>query len=110
MRTRKKIRLNGYDYSQDGIYFITICSRERENKFARTGVGDGLASSRTIEMELTEIGKIIEKQWYEIPNQFNSVSLDEFIIMPNHIHGILIVKKRADVRPAPTLGDIVCAL
>jgi len=77
--------------------------------FARIGVGDGLVSSRTIEIELTEIGKIIEKQWNEISNQFNSVSLDEFIIMPNHVHGVVIIRQRADTRPAPTLGDIICA-
>ena len=109
MRTRKNIRLTGYDYSKEGIYFITICSRERENIFARIAVGDGLASSRTIEIELTEIGRIIENQWNEIPNQFESVSLDQFIIIPNHVHGIVIINHRADARPAPTLGDIVCA-
>ena len=109
MRTRKNIRLTAYDYSKDGIYFITICSRKRENIFAQIGVGDGLVSSRTIEIELTEIGKIIENQWNDIPNQFDSVSLDEFIIMPNHVHGVVIIRRRADTRPAPTLGDIICA-
>jgi len=66
-------------------------------------------SSRTIEIELTEIGKIIEKQWNALPNQFDSVSSDEFIMMPNHVHGVVIIRQRADTRPAPTLGDIICA-
>jgi len=51
---------------------------------------------------LTEIGKIIENTWNEIPNQFDSVSLDEFIIMPNHVHGIVIIKQRAQASGAPT--------
>ncbi len=121
MRSRKKIRLSGYDYSQDGIYFITICARDRENIFARIDVGAGLASARQTnnpqfsdnnrktQIDLTDIGHIIEKQWNEIPNRFIGVSLDEFIIMPNHVHGILIVKQRADARPAPTIGDVICA-
>jgi len=113
--------LTGYNYSQDGVYFITICSRERENIFARIGVGALLVCARsnnnqysdndpkTYEIELTEIGKIIENQWKKIPNQFDSVSLDEFIIMPNHVHGIVIIKKRAQTSSAPTLGYILRA-
>ena len=60
-------------------------------------------------IELTETGKIIKNQWNEIPNRFESVSLDEFIVMPNHVHGIVMINRRADARPAPTLGDIVCS-
>ena len=113
--------MTGYDYSQDGIYFITICSRERENIFAQIGVGAPLACARTHNtqnqphmnhektIKLTEIGKIIEKQWHEIPIQFDFVSLDEFIIMPNHVHGIVIIKKRAQTSSAPTLGYILRA-
>ena len=109
----------GYDYSKDGITFITICSRERENIFAQIGVGAPLACARTHDdqhstnsiqknrIELTEIGNIIKKHWNEIPNQFDSVSLDEFIIMPNHVHGVVIIKQRAQASGAPTLGNVV---
>lgn len=58
---------------------------------------------------LTDIGKIIENQWNEIPNQFESVSLDEFVIMPNHFHGVVIMKQRAQASGAPTLGNVVRA-
>jgi REP element-mobilizing transposase RayT len=129
MRTRKNIRLTGYDYSHDGVYFITICSHERENIFAQIGVGAPLGTQiyllwtcartynnqqpvkfiQTIQMELTEIGKIIDNQWNEIPNQFDSVSLDEFIVMPNHVHCIVIIQKRAQTSSAPTLGHVVRA-
>jgi len=69
-------------------------------------VGAGLASALTDEIhqiELTVIGRIIDKQWRDIPNQFKNVDIDEFVIMPNHIHGILILHAlfdRADARPA----------
>jgi putative transposase len=129
MKIRKPNRLPGYDYSKEGIYFITICSKERECIFARVGAGLASAPTNEIrsaptneitpaptnEIELTEIGQIIQKQWHEIPKHFDSVSVDEFVIMPNHIHGIVVIKKRtdakpgADARPAPTLGDIVCS-
>ena len=58
---------------------------------------------------MTEIGNIIKKHWNEIPNQFDSVSLDEFIIMPNHLHGVVIIKQRAQASGAPTLGNVVRA-
>ena len=121
MRTRKNIRLTGYDYSRDGVYFVTICSRERQNIFAHIGVGAPLACARAHNtpnppdmnhetmIELSVIGKIIENQWNALPNQFVSVSLDEFIIMPNHVHGIVIIKQRAQASGAPTLGHVVRA-
>lgn len=62
-----------------------------------------------ITIELTEIGKIIKTQWHAIPYQFDSVSLDEFIIMPNYVHGIIIIQKRTQTSSAPTLGHVVRA-
>ncbi|MCF7878907.1 MAG: hypothetical protein K9L95_05535, partial [Candidatus Omnitrophica bacterium] len=82
---RKSIRLMGYDYAQRGAYFITICVNNRKCLFGN--VCDG-------EMILNECGKIIDKCWNQIPQYFPHVELDEYIIMPNHIHGIInIVKK-----------------
>ena len=114
MRTRKPVRLQGYDYSREGVYFVTICSKDRECMFGYPGVGAPLAcartlgiDARTIEIELTQIGQIIEKQWNDIPNQFKTVDIDEFVIMPNHIHGILIINKRAEASAAPTLSIII---
>ena len=103
---RRSIRLKGYDYSNEGGYFITICTRNRELYF-------------DIYPDLKEI---VENEWKNIPNRYLHVSLDEFVIMPNHIHGIIIVRatlavaqnenavdrnKRAGASPAPTVGDIV---
>lgn len=97
---RKKSRLKNYDYASDGWYFVTICFHERENMFGNV-IGAGFASAQN-NIKLSIIGKIVYDQWNDIPNHNDHIGLDKFVIMPNHIHGILIVSKRADARPAPT--------
>jgi REP element-mobilizing transposase RayT len=82
---RKLNRLNGYDYSQDGYYFVTICTKNREHFFGEI---------KNAEMQLNEYGEFAKKCWLEIPIHFSHVILDEFIIMPNHIHGILIIENK----------------
>ncbi|MFN8431072.1 MAG: transposase [Spirosomataceae bacterium] len=79
-------RLRGYDYASEGAYFITICTHNREHFFGE--IADG-------KMHLNEIGKLAEKYWAEIPDHFPDVELGNFVIMPNHTHGILIIKKSA---------------
>ncbi|MFH2096637.1 MAG: transposase [Bacteroidota bacterium] len=74
------VRMRNWDYSWNAYYFVTICTRKRVCYFGEIRNG---------EIILTEIGKLIEKYWYEIPNHFKNIVLDEFVIMPNHIHGIL---------------------
>lgn len=79
---RKSIRLKGYDYSQPGAYFITMNTQGREKLFGK--ITDGI-------MHLNEAGKIAQQCWQEIPEHFPTVILDEYIIMPDHIHGIIII-------------------
>ncbi len=79
MHNRKSIRLRDYDYSQEGGYFITICTHKHECILAE--VIDG-------ELRLSEFGEIVLKRWNEIPKQFPNADMDEFVVMPNHIHGI----------------------
>ncbi|MCB4791165.1 MAG: transposase [Elusimicrobia bacterium] len=111
-KSRKQTRLKGYDYSLDGYYFVTICSKDRKNIFGKIidAVGAGLASAH-YKIRLSKLGQIIDSQWQNIKKQYNNVELG--IIMPNHIHGIIIVDNsvllRADARPAPTVSDIVCS-
>jgi len=103
---RRSIRLKDYDYSQAGAYFVTICAHNQRGLFGNIVNG---------EMKLSSIGKIVQREWNKTPARFPNVELDAFIIMPNHIHGILIVgatlvvahDNRAGTRPAPTLGKIV---
>ena len=82
-KKRKSLRLADYDYSSEGYYFITICCKDRENYFGTISSG---------KMMLSEIGKKASDFWQEIPSHFYHVKLDAFIIMPNHIHGIIIIK------------------
>lgn len=82
---RKSIRLKGYDYSQKGLYFITICCHQRAHLFGKVGLDN---EGKTI-MLLNQAGEIAKQCWEEIPSHFPNVNLHEFIIMPNHIHGII---------------------
>ena len=83
---RRSIRLKGYDYSQSGLYCLTICTRERLML-----LGEIINSV----MFLSDMGNIVEICWKEIPVHFPDVVLHEFIIMPNHIHGIIEIVKPA---------------
>ncbi|MFN9319471.1 MAG: transposase [Chitinophagales bacterium] len=80
-------RLAGYDYFQNGSYFITICTKNRIHYF-------GEIVDR--KMILNEIGNLAHEYWQEIPNHFSYIELANFVVMPNHIHGILIIYKNTD--------------
>ncbi len=79
---RRSIRLKGYDYSQEGAYFLTVCTHQKKILF-------GTIENET--MHLNEAGEQALQCWNEIPDHFPNVELDEFIIMPNHIHGIIVI-------------------
>jgi putative transposase len=83
---RRSIRLKGYDYTQPGAYFITICTQGRECLFGE--IIDG-------EMHLNEAGQIVVQTWQDLPNHISNVQLDAFVVMPNHVHGIIIITDRA---------------
>lgn len=76
-------RLKEYDYSSDGAYFITICTKNRENYFGE--VADGT-------MVLNEMGQIVQNEISDIKNHFQNVLVDKFIVMPNHVHVILMLQ------------------
>ncbi len=96
IKKRKPLRLKEYDYSLEGSYFVTICTKDRENLFAQIVGG---------EMSLNQYGKIVQSCWEELPNHYSTIMLDEFVVMPNHVHGIIIIIDDvvgAGLRPAPT--------
>lgn len=98
---RRSIRLKGYDYSQNGAYFITLCAQNKECLFGEI-VGAG---SKPAQMILNDTGKIIEYTWNDLPNHNHNIELDEFIIMPNHIHGIVIITKDETIVGAVRAGS-----
>ena len=113
-RRRKRLRLPGYDYSSPGWYFVTICTHQR-----RLLYGDVVGGR----MEPTDAGKMVQEAWFAIPERYPHVSLDVMVVMPNHIHGIIVnnpsgvIGDRAPTRGAPTdvhpdcmtLGEVVGA-
>ena len=79
---RRSIRLKGYDYSQAGAYFVTIVAWQRECLFG--DVVDGV-------MNLNRHGHIVRDAWFDLKNHYRHVELGEFVIMPNHVHGIIVL-------------------
>jgi len=87
---RNSRRLPCYDYRSSGAYFITICTEKRQRV-----------------LEIPSIHKALLEQWHHLPQRFPSVRLDAFVIMPDHVHGILWLD--GSVRDAPTLGSVIGA-
>jgi len=104
------MRLSGFDYSMPGAYFITLCAYKRQPLFGSVSRG---------EMVLSAAGKIVWDSWNALPDHYQNVRLDEFIVMPDHAQGVLFLHfgpdPRAGHRPAPTfpihsLSEIVRGL
>ena len=106
---RKHPRLNNYDYSSAGAYFITICTQNRRCLLSRI-VGRGLAPAEAKGIEYTSFGEIAERQLLLLEDRYLHLAIDKYTIMPNHIHVIMILKgEAAGASPRPTITDIVCA-
>ena len=89
---RRPSRLQNYEYSQTGYYLVTICTQNRVNYFGEI---------EKTQMRLNDLGKIVTDCWQAIPEHFRDTALDEFVVMPNHIHGIAIIVGNADLRSLP---------
>lgn len=96
---RQSIRLKDFDYSQPGWYFVTICTYRSKHIFG--DIVDG-------EMRLSSYGQIANFSWVKLHTRFPHIRLDQFVVMPNHVHGVInIVKSRGRENRAPTLGQII---
>jgi len=113
---RRSIRLQGYDYSWPGAYFVTVCLKSPECLLGEV-IGE--------EARLNDVGRMIKSWWVKLPVKYPTVGIDEFVIMPNHFHGIVVAGATPCGRPVPgqepgqahgpapthppvpTLGDIV---
>jgi putative transposase len=119
---RRSLRLKGYDYAQAGAYFVTICTQDRTCLF-----GEAVDDC----MRLNDAGEMMAEVWTRLSVQFADVEIDAFVVMPNHLHGIIVlpdrdvvgnaadhvgaplvdardpsIGKRATTRVAPTMGDV----
>jgi REP element-mobilizing transposase RayT len=95
---RRSIRLKGYDYTQAGAYFITICTWQRQSFLGEIING---------EMQLNVYGEISQFYWQNLLNYHSHLELDEFVIMPNHLHGILILKDDTSCKKRHGLPEIL---
>ena len=87
---RRTIRMRGYDYANEGAYYLTICTHERAHLFGR--IADGV-------MVPNAMGELAQRCWNAIPDHMPHVDVGEFVVMPNHVHGIVVIRERAvDVR------------
>ena len=77
------MRLPGYDYSTPGFYFVTLVTEHRENLFGSVNEG---------EMNLSEYGVMVARNWTTLPYRYHTIRLDEFVVMPNHLHGIIEIR------------------
>jgi len=94
LHRRQSLRLKEYDYSQNGYYFVTVCTYQKECLFGEINNG---------KMVLNECGLIVKQCWHESSNHFLNIKLDKFAIMPNHIHGIITIDNcRGTACRAPT--------
>ena len=93
---RRSIRLKGYDYTQEGAYYVTVCVQDRKCRFGNIQEG---------KMILNDAGTVVNDVWQWLGEQYGYVELDEFIVMPNHIHGIICINDagRGGSRTAPTM-------
>lgn len=100
---RSSIRLRNYDYASAGAYFVTICTQGKENLFGRIDCEAMMAN---------DAGRVVESVWQSLPGRFPGIELDEFVVMPNHVHGIIMFHNgrgesciRPDVEADRNKGD-----
>lgn len=95
---QQTVKMEGLDYITPGYYFVTICSKEKAPFFGT------IINGRRV---LNENGKIAEECWRKIPEHFPNVRIDEYVVMPNHVHGIVHLTQGSAIEASCTLGDII---
>ncbi|MBO5215862.1 MAG: transposase [Clostridia bacterium] len=107
---RKPNRLKQYDYSDNGAYFITVCTKNRKNLFwekEQEFVGEDIILPQKA-IRLTKCGKFVQETIEKIPNHYEGISLDSYAIMPNHVHLVLFFdRENGQMISAPTLSTVI---
>lgn len=95
---RKQTRLKGYDYGAPGAYFITICTNQKSHLFGEI---------IKYEMKLNDLGEVVVQKITEIESHYQNVRIDKFVVMPNHIHMLIVISEAEGINPFPaTVYDI----
>ena len=105
MPQRKHPRIKHFDYSTPGAYFITVCTHDRRCLLAHVAGKEFDAA----QMDTTTYGRIAQEQLFLLEERYPTLKIDQYVIMPNHIHAILILREAAGASPRPTISDIICA-
>ncbi len=104
-KNRKPTRLKNHNYSQNGYYFVTICTHSKECIFDSI-LGQGHAPAGN---KLWTFGEIANAEIIDLERRYKEIKIDKYVIMPNHIHAIIIIENNtAGASPCPTLSDIIC--
>lgn len=103
---RKQIRIENYDYSAPGAYFVTICTANKENVLWETVGADII---RPQDISLSAIGKVVERSVLQISDHYKNIVVDKYCVMPDHVHLILVIQSNEDGRmiSAPTISTVV---
>jgi len=97
---RKNLRLKNYDYSQPGYYFVTICTHNKVNLFGKI-VGAIQESPKLPQMKLNKYGIIVQSIIENLPKRFSNIKIDNYVIMPNHIHMIIVILETRAIPESP---------
>ncbi|MBQ7218244.1 MAG: transposase [Ruminococcus sp.] len=103
---RRKHHLTEYDYSNNNMYFVTICTQDRRQLLSVIAVGEGRAPP---EIKLSVYGELVKEQLFDLQKRFSMTTIENYVIMPNHIHFLLRLENTGGASPSPTLHDIICA-
>ncbi len=97
---RRSIRLKGYDYSRTGVYFVTLCTDQRRYL---------LSTIDQHEVTLTEFGGVLDQKWQELAQYGSGVTVDEYVLMPDHLHGLIVLQNppTADPHTKLSLSDLM---
>lgn len=101
---RKQIRLKTFDYSSNGAYFVTICTKNKEKLFWKSSTDEG-------DYELSDCGIIVDNSISMVSQHYPNISVEKYVIMPNHIHMILLIDNPFGLAMrAPTIGNVLCQM
>lgn len=97
---RKPLRLRGYDYASDGVYFVTICTAQGAPPLSTITDGG---------VQYSVVGAIVAGSWQDLPSRFAAAELDAYVIMPDHVHGVIALRHRAGSQDRPSLSSVMRA-